>query len=46
VSYRHEFATPFLQLVAPSGLWIDGSQRMTNEPFGKCNPTDGVDPAS
>jgi Flp pilus assembly protein TadG len=42
VQYKHHFATPVLQIFAPSGLNIYGRQRMTNEPFGQCNPSDGV----
>jgi len=37
VSYTHHFASPFLQVFAPSGVGIKGSQRMTNEPFGPCS---------
>ena len=42
VQYKHHFSTPILQVFAPSGLNIKGRQRMTNEPFGQCNPNDGV----
>lgn len=37
VSYTHHFVTPFLLLVAPSGVPMSGSQRMVNEPFGPCS---------
>jgi Flp pilus assembly protein TadG len=37
VTYTHHFATPILQAIAPSGVLLKGSQRMTNEPFGQCS---------
>jgi Flp pilus assembly protein TadG len=42
VSYTHHFVTPLLAAIAPSGVQIKGSQRMTNEPFGICTPGDNV----
>jgi Flp pilus assembly protein TadG len=36
VTYNHKFITPFLQVIAPSGLPLVGRQRMINEPFGPC----------
>jgi hypothetical protein len=42
VSYNHKFITPIVQVFAPSGLNIHGSQRMTNEPFGLCTANDGT----
>ena len=37
VSYTHHFMTPIVQVFAPSGVHIHGSQKMTNEPFGPCS---------
>ncbi|HLF79369.1 MAG TPA: TadE/TadG family type IV pilus assembly protein [Dehalococcoidia bacterium] len=37
VSYTHHFMTPIVQVFAPSGINIHGSQKMTNEPFGPCS---------
>jgi Flp pilus assembly protein TadG len=37
VSYVHHFMTPLVQVFAPSGVSIHGSQKMTNEPFGPCS---------
>jgi len=43
VRYRHHFITPLLTAVVPGGIMVEGTQRMTNEPFGSCNDyTDGV----
>jgi Flp pilus assembly protein TadG len=42
VTYNHKFATPFFEMIAPSGVNISGRQRMTNEPWGNCIPGDGV----
>ena len=42
VSYRHHFMTPLVQVFAPSGIQIYGSQRMTNEPFGVCVANDNA----
>jgi Flp pilus assembly protein TadG len=36
VSYTHQFLTPLIKGIIPSGVLIKGSQRMTNEPFGPC----------
>ncbi|HLF72235.1 MAG TPA: TadE family protein [Dehalococcoidia bacterium] len=42
VTYTHHFVTPLLEVLAPGGVTLKGSQRMTNEPFGPCNSGDGV----
>ena len=40
VTYTHRFVTPVLEGLFPGGVTITGSQRMTNEPFGKCTEED------
>jgi len=40
VTYTHGFVTPVLEGLFPGGVTITGSQRMTNEPFGKCTYND------
>jgi hypothetical protein len=42
VTYTHHFVTPLLEVLAPGGVTLKGSQRMTNEPFGPCSSEDGV----
>jgi hypothetical protein len=42
VTYTHKFATPFFEMIAPSGVTIKGKQRMTNEPWASCVAGDGV----
>jgi Flp pilus assembly protein TadG len=42
VQYTHQFVTPFLEALLPSGVTLKGKQRMTNEPWAQCNPGDGV----
>jgi len=37
VAYKHKFALPVLQAIAPNGVTVVGRQRMTNEPFGTCD---------
>ena len=41
VSYTHKFITPIVQVFAPSGIHIHGSQRMTTEPYNLCANTSG-----
>ncbi len=42
VTYRHHFSTPIITAIIPSGVNLKGTQRMTNEPFGRCDVDDGV----
>jgi Flp pilus assembly protein TadG len=42
VTYRHHFSFPVMAAIAPSGLDLNGRQRMVNEPFGVCNANDGT----
>jgi Flp pilus assembly protein TadG len=42
VTYTHKFITPLIGAVTPSGITLRGHQRMTNEPWGKCDAADGV----
>jgi Flp pilus assembly protein TadG len=36
VEYVHHFVTPIVQVFAPNGVHIKGSQRMTSEPYNLC----------
>jgi Flp pilus assembly protein TadG len=42
VTYQHKFTVSLLKVFAPSGITVNGMQRMTNEPFGPCQSGDGV----
>jgi len=42
IAYTHEFVTPMMKVLRPSGIPINGRQKMTNEPYGPCIDGDGV----
>ena len=42
IQYTHTFVTPIMQVIRPSGITINGRQKMTNEPYGPCTASDGV----
>jgi TadE-like protein len=46
VAYKHKFTFPVLSAIAPNGVEVVGRQRMTMEPYGECDNTDGVSGSS